>query len=103
MSDLIKRLDAIDELYRLTNYSDMPHDWHVGVSASISALHRVPSADRPQGEWILQEDDDIYNCSECEFEIDATGCIDPTEYVEIYNYCPNCGARMKGADDEYDK
>ena len=53
-----------------------------------------------QGEWIWHEDDDICNCSECEFEIDATGCIEPMEYVGVFRYCPNCGARMKGADDE---
>ena len=49
--DLIKRSDAIKDLCDITNNSDMPEDWHRGISVSISALHRVPSADRPQG-WI---------------------------------------------------
>ena len=56
-------------------------------------------ADRPQGEWVWHEDEDICNCSECEFEIDATGCIEPMEYVGVFRYCPNCGAKMKGADE----
>jgi hypothetical protein len=65
-------------------------------------LDTIPSIDidRPQGEWIWHEDEDICNCSRCDFEIDAEGCIDPIAYVEIYNFCPHCGARMKGADDE---
>ena len=41
----IKREDAINELVTITNESDMPEDWHKGMSVSISALYRVPSAD----------------------------------------------------------
>lgn len=50
----------------------------------------VEVADRPQGEWISNHDG-YWVCSECGLR------------VLIYakgNYCPNCGARMKGADDE---
>ena len=65
--DLIKRSDAIKTLCDITNKSDMPEDWHRGVSVSISALYRVPSADRPQ-EWIpcserLPEKAGHYLCS----------------------------------------
>ena len=51
--------------------------------------------ERKKGVWICT-DDDIFNCSECDFEIDATGCIDPMEYLKTYNFCPNCGADMRG-------
>ena len=49
---------------------------------------------RPQGEWIEVEEDwrhqiEFWKCSECDFAVSS-----------MYNYCPNCGARMKGADDE---
>ena len=64
-------------------------------------------ADRPQGEWVPFEygDERWHKCTAC-------GVADRyIEYVErpngttgklvaIRNYCPNCGARMKGADDE---
>ena len=50
-----------------------------------------------KGVWICT-DDDIFNCSECDFEIDATGCIDPMEYLKTYNFCPNCGADMREGD-----
>ena len=46
-------------------------------------------ADRPQGEWIWDEQILGLVCSECK----ELG-------VERSNFCPHCGARMKGADDE---
>lgn len=51
--------------------------------------------DRPQGEWIEQEDDyhHYWECSECGMGVGLD---------DIRNYCPNCGAKMKGADDEID-
>ena len=54
------------------------------------------STDRPQGEWI--EVDDYFircKCSICGWE--------SHKYEDdVYGmpYCPNCGAKMKGADDE---
>ena len=54
-----------------------------------------PSADRPQGVWINREycqvDEDAYEvatCSNCKSEITI-------EYPHD-NYCPNCGADMRG-------
>lgn len=46
-------------------------------------------ADQPQGEWI--DDGFAHRCSECGKQ--GVG-------IEYYNYCPQCGAKMKGADDE---
>lgn len=47
-------------------------------------------SDRPTGEWI-SNNDGSWNCSECGLR------------VFVYakgNFCPNRGARMKGADDD---
>ena len=55
-------------------------------------LDTIPSIDidRPQGEWIKDAEWwCVYKCSVCGDTFD-----------ELTNYCPNCGARMKGADDE---
>ena len=47
-------------------------------------------ADRPQGEWIkISERWFVFKCSVCGNTFD-----------ELTDFCPNCGARMKGADDE---
>ena len=67
---------------------------------TYAVIQGMEATDRPQGEWMWHGDEDICNCSECGFEIDATGCIEPMEYVGVFHFCPNCGARMKGAEDE---
>ena len=61
-------------------------------------------ADRPQGEWTKHDEERDY-CSACKhiFKTRALTKQDKwTTYVDDlgYNYCPNCGARMKGADDD---
>lgn len=48
--------------------------------------------DRPQGEWKPKNHHTDY-CSNCGFEETQWRTAD-------YNFCPSCGARMKGADDE---
>ena len=68
-------------------------------SAFADAVKALPSADRPQGEWIITEQDNGHKwthrkCSEC-----GKGIIEPLG-VSGMNFCPNCGARMKGAENE---
>ena len=62
-------------------------------SAFADAVKALPSADRPQGEWIYTNDplrlNDEWACSRC-------GNI---SFMRT-NFCDRCGARMKGADDE---
>ena len=90
MSDLIKRSDAIEVAYQLRGKpNDEEWDWW------LRSFNAIPSADRPQGEWVATDDTDewyggVYKCNICGSEV-IGGCD---------NYCPNCGARMKGADDE---
>lgn len=98
MEDLIRRSDAIKALYK---YSFVSKDI---IEREINA---IPSADRPRGEWIKhKERTEIngkfigffpaeYECSNCGLR-EAHYFINP----KPHNYCPNCGAKMKGADDE---
>ena len=90
MDDLIKRAAAIKATWQEPTYTD-PLNVLTEVRDRIEA---IPSADRPQGKWIEVEEDwrhqiEFWKCSECDFAVSS-----------MYNYCPNCGARMKGADDE---
>lgn len=64
-------------------------DDHIYCSPEVA--HKIFNAlkDRPQGKWISQEYDDLkisdYCCSVC-----------GTYRDDIENYCPNCGADMRG-------
>lgn len=111
MSDYIKRSDAI----RVA--SKECHEFR-GIFGRIEeGIKELPSADRPQGEWIEkphkvylprdyepditdyhdrqynEEDHSIiqhwWHCNQCDYEADRW--TKPT-----FNYCPNCGARMNG-------
>ena len=63
---------------------------------AIERVQALPSADRPQGEWI-PSDTDGFVCSVCKngYRNQPTLMGRP-----MFEYCPVCGARMKGADDE---
>ena len=88
--DLIRRSDAIKAIEELPNayngWSDAYDKAYI-----ISTLEEVPSADRPQGEWKRRLVDNGFNadwvCSECGYRV-------KTDFVS-FNYCPNCGARMR--------
>lgn len=70
------------------------------VKAILCYIETMPSQNRPQGEWIWQLANNgwvDHICSVCGY----------TENTDIHvslgwKYCPNCGANMKGADDEGD-
>ena len=51
-------------------------------------------ADRPQGEWIEQED--CWQCSECGDEYVLEVGVKPID--ARMHFCPNCGARMLAKD-----
>ena len=90
-------------------------------SAFADAVKAFPSADRPQGEWVLISEvasnlgHKCSNCGEKAKKIVARSVLvdnyycnkaEPiTEYThkeQLSKFCPNCGCRMKGADDEAD-
>ena len=94
MSDLIKREDVMQVAFLYPFFSD----------ALMEEIKAIPSADRPQGEWIdkgwkgdWQFETDgrgncwhEYECSECGFRNKGSKS----------KFCPDCGRRMKGADNE---
>ena len=56
----------------------------------------VEVADRPQGEW-FKDDEGTFLCSAC-----GSGYKDQPTLMgkPMFKWCPLCGARMKGTDDE---
>lgn len=67
----------------------------VKIEHIIDTIENAPTIEPKRGEWIRSSDIDIawgskvYTCSNCGHKRDSET-----------NFCPNCGARMKGADDE---
>ena len=104
--DLIRRSDAIEAIentdwWHQNRYgtmvsganSDEHQAWYKAEDV-YKALESVPPVNRPQGEWIITEQDNGHKwthrkCSEC-----GKGIIEPLG-VSGMNFCPNCGAMMK--------
>lgn len=92
----------MEKIYRVQmNSSGMPNfATAVEIDTEISEYsdklwknaYERGKADRPQGEW-----DDKGYCTNCGKHAPYWSMA--TTYYKS-NYCPNCGARMKGADDE---
>jgi hypothetical protein len=72
-----------------------------GWNAAVKILKEAPAADVQEikhGKWIKMynnPNDGNYYCSECHNGIDiATGKVTPIDRGLLY--CPNCGAKMDG-------
>ena len=65
---------------------------------AIEALEQLPSAqpERPKGEWV----NDIAYYDEDGCPCVVTRCNQCGEVSEAFNFCPNCGADMRGEEDE---
>lgn len=108
MNDLIRRDEAIKEIKKLAEkYADKQttdsSQFYVGEEdgcySAIYILEEMKPVEPKTGHWIGTEYDgyadghpvyDVYECSECGMEYDAT---DDGEIT--HNYCPNCGAKME--------
>jgi len=86
MSDLIKRSDAISKTICIS-FNGTPR-----MVVFLDDIKAIPSADRPQGEWIKDNLGTVI-CSECKRPR-------RDNRINHINFCNSCGARMKGADDE---
>ena len=93
MSDLIDRQAVIDEIefYQI----NPQHFGFIELIDDIKALPSVTPTERT-GHWIEKEDfngDTYYDCSECG---ESFCLMDGTPTDNLYNFCPNCGADMRG-------
>ena len=82
-------------------YSD---DFINGFECGAKRQFETDKKARLQGEWVdghrMKMGGCYYwfrECSECGYERDDDDTDKDT------NFCPNCGARMKGADDDYER
>jgi hypothetical protein len=94
--------DALVEKSFCTAPATMDNPYGGDSVVLVEDIENAPTIDpeslRPQGEWVKSEDDycglNIIKCSLCREE----WCFEVDDDVETlnYQYCPNCGAKMKG-------
>jgi hypothetical protein len=92
----------MNEYIQIANDNLMYHKSDGTVIKLLPTIEDIMSAgsvDRPRGEWIVSDKDSV--CSVCGKDEAEFICGTEDWYgYGLSNYCPNCGARMKGADDE---
>ena len=103
--DLIRRSDAIEAIevvdwYHQNKNNDMvsgansdEHQAWYKADDIYKALEAIPTIEPKRGEWLERNSGFTkwIRCSVCDHKF-----YQGTKT----NFCPNCGARMKGADDE---
>jgi hypothetical protein len=106
MDDLISRADVeqtVEDNILCYTHSDRPIDQdpdiecHMAIRTALRMLRKdlrkLPSAqpERPKGKWV--EKPHVYGvayCSLCDYEL----------HTNDTNFCPNCGADMRGEQDD---
>lgn len=113
--DLIKRSDAIKELGReypaMPMFKSLREEWAIkteGYRKAEEVIMRLPSVDRPRGEWIPCTKGGLpltelgrrerqkwygYKCSKCNFIYKGNALTESP-------FCQNCGTRMEKIGEE---
>ena len=95
MSDLIDRQAAIDKFEKELSAKFNRREMAIGFVGIKSILENLPTAEPKKGKWIKLYDGN-YKCSSCW----SWWSVDGNEVMGDFNYCPNCGADMRGGDAE---
>ena len=90
---LLAEIDDLADEFSEIDENGLHSERWCGIMDAKQIIINTPfMSDRPQGKWIEMYRNGFGNmicmCSKCNFH--ATKSI----------FCPNCGAKMKGADDE---
>ena len=104
MNDLISRQAAIDIC---ANAIDL---WRgqLGEGALVAVRDKIAEltpAEPKRSRWLYCEDTtadcvDGYRCDQCGFFVPWDYQHKSIDYIKDYNFCPNCGADMRGEQDE---
>ena len=100
MADLIDRQKAINAVKR-----NAPYRYKHVENAILEDINVIPSVDAEpvrHGHWVYGEDEDGvdgYRCDKCGFFVPWDYTHKFINFIEDYNYCPHCNARMNEVND----
>lgn len=110
MSDLISRKAAINAISCNIIITGRQNAELVAktIGSFADRIKALPSAqpERKKGNWVYGEDEygiDGYHCDKCGFFVPWDYTHKFISYIEDYNFCPSCGADMRGSNNEYEK
>lgn len=96
MNDLIRRQDAIDAVFEL---SDKLSNEMLFIDAIVDEIENLPSAEpeRKKGKWNFIGDN-MFECTHCRVVYTTQQLNGLRNYAEdpyAPRFCPNCGTRME--------
>ena len=101
--ELISRQKAIDAVDK--RFDGIPMEQTQEILMLRRDLRTLPSVqpERKRGKWIYGEHDvamcDGYRCDKCGFFVPWDYQHKSIDFIKDYNYCPSCGADMRGRGD----
>lgn len=105
MKEYIER-EAVVEMIKKNSTTRFDWSEAVDIEDLIPAIKDIPAADVAPvryGEWLCDYDRDLgvttVTCSNCKVSRDIKGCYVGIHDEPLYDeddYCPNCGAMMRG-------
>ena len=98
MAEYIDREALYEKAYWHGEHPDVGNPFPDGVDAiDIKDVDAIPTADVApvrHGRW------EIVVGSDGKEHMVCTGCRKQQDLTGVFSYCPNCGCRMDGGDDE---
>lgn len=94
MSDLIDRQNVLDTLEVADTFLDEERTVEMYKALLTECIKVLPSVEN-RGEWIEDEDIDVND--DGKFAVKCSKCGEYNGYRKT-NFCPNCGAMMKGCE-----
>lgn len=100
MAEYIDRDDALSEIE--LREALIMGDGRVSIDAMKSFIKNRPAADVApvvHGRWIKYPRAHYFKCSECKYTVPYKKAM-LINKTRQYNYCPHCGAKMNGGDND---
>lgn len=100
--EMIEELDILKKSINETVGNRLPGEFtyiaNVRSSSAAfviqSAIDMISKEIRPKGKWVFRRNE------KGDYESICTNCMQDSGILDPYNFCPNCGAEMKGIIDD---